>query len=1057
MTMPPILLIIKSYYLHYVDKRFSVEPTNGAQHILLEEFYLEYFKEKNENIRKNLISKIALYTHIYMIHWKLEQNKEILGDKEQASYFQKNKRFLFYIKTEFICKDLYDEAMCFLLIVKNDLFTTLKYENPPYNKKYAKQIVIKNSEEINEWMLSDLLHFFQKRQQLIKYFADILSRNNQQEMHETWTNFVELFGFARTALICNAYINKLGGICQFITSKYFYLFAYDNYFENSTELGKWRIKIVLEFNLYDEWARNFFDNEYEKIYKTDGSEVQPYFLFEKTKFLKSLLDYWKSHNEIFWHSEKIIRERMSRIIQTTKGSKGLLQLKEMVKIVDDEVIDKSALSAMLLWENGPLDTSLYRSFTICIKDAVSEHDKRIRKKGILNNLKNIDDLEGIIFAKLVTCIAKKLKNPSQKGEIVSKLHFDKMSQLIEEGEEEFNKLVTKNKNQLMDFMDSVRAKQIEKLLGEQDEYLSVSERFTDSDTDEETFKEANEYTKSEQNSDKWIDQENKNNCMKTLTEIGINKLSDLLEDLMVNSMKCNLFKSNYILCIMSLNNLHLIHQYIFLLQNSKKITLNDHTLNETDWIQFNLIRTAPKNRKNELELSNEFFNFISSSKIDRNKKAEIISLKKSIASIVENWAEQFTQIKPKLLISGSQLMGAYIDGSDLDLLCVLPDKFPFYHFYDKNEDSLNSFLGKKLHGIISINWIPGKVKILRIELQNIEVDLLSVFIPEKFLLLKHLKLEDDELIRLVTNESSIYALAGYRAGKYQLSLVPSRKEFTALLRAVKIWAKNRLIYASIFGYFNGATLSVMTAKICTLFPHAPLSYLLYQFFSIYSKWNWAHGAPVMLDTITPITLNKFVRKWPPMFNASPMNVITPRFPEKNSAFNVNKFSLRIIIEELNIANQLLSEDFKNWKSIFEKIKFKETFEHFAIILCSAIKFEEFTTNCAFQRSKIRENLSDWANQTKVSEKLKHFQLIPQSEEKIVCNMRNQIAFCRLWLVGLTMKAEYKRINLNLNLAPIYRNDYNQPQKLDVFRIHSFYTEVENLETIVDNLRYTGTQ
>uniref|UniRef100_A0A183BRA1 polynucleotide adenylyltransferase n=1 Tax=Globodera pallida TaxID=36090 RepID=A0A183BRA1_GLOPA len=222
-------------------------------------------------------------------------------------------------------------------------------------------------------------------------------------------------------------------------------------------------------------------------------------------------------------------------------------------------------------------------------------------------------------------------------------------------------------------------------------------------------------------------------------------------------------------------------------------------------------------------------------------------------------------------MSGSQLMGAYIDGSDLDLLCVLPDKLTFYHFYDKNEDSLNSFLKKKLHGIISINWIPGKVKIMRIEHQHIEVDLLPVFIPEKFLLLKHLQLVDDELIRLVTNESSIYALAGYRSGKYQLSLVPSRKKFTALLRAVKIWATNRLIYAGIFGYFNGATLSVMTAKICTLFPHAPLSYLLYQFFSIYSKWNWAHGASVMLDTVTPITLNQFVRKWPPVFGASPMN------------------------------------------------------------------------------------------------------------------------------------------------------------------------------------------
>uniref|UniRef100_A0A914H7Y6 Polynucleotide adenylyltransferase n=1 Tax=Globodera rostochiensis TaxID=31243 RepID=A0A914H7Y6_GLORO len=545
-------------------------------------------------------------------------------------------------------------------------------------------------------------------------------------MHKTWSKFVELFGLARAALICNTKSNQLGSLCQFTAPKYFYPLVYGEYIENSTELGKWRIKIVLEFNLYDEWATNFFEDEYKKL---DESEDQTYFLVEKRMFLNVLLDYWMYYNESFWHSEKIIRKRMSTIGQTIKGK--AVQIKE---IDDKEIIDKNDPNLMLWWENGPLDTSLYRALTICIKEAVSEHDKKFyaaarRRHG------NINELDDTIIETFVICVGKKLKKQSPKGEIVSKLHFDKMSQLVEE-EEEFKKIVTRNKNLLKDFMDNARVKKFVKLLEKKDEYLSVSEGLTDSsDTDEETFKEANVEFEENENSEKHL----------------------------------------------------------------------------------------PK------------------------------------------------YSEPQLLMSGSQLIGAYIDGSDLDLLCVVPDTFDFYHFYEENEDSLKSFLKKKLHGIISLNWIPGKVKILRIELQNIEIDLLPVFVPEKFLLKKDLKLEDDELIQLLTNESSIYALAGYRSGKYQMSLVPSRKEFTALLKAVKIWAKNRLIYAGIFGYFNGATLSVMTAKICTLFPHAPLSYLLYQFFSIYSKWNWSQGAPVMLAPVTPITLNQFVRTWPPIFGTLPIN------------------------------------------------------------------------------------------------------------------------------------------------------------------------------------------
>uniref|UniRef100_A0A183C2H3 Uncharacterized protein n=1 Tax=Globodera pallida TaxID=36090 RepID=A0A183C2H3_GLOPA len=174
---------------------------------------------------------------------------------------------------------------------------------------------------------------------------------------------------------------------------------------------------------------------------------------------------------------------MSTIVQTTKGK--IVQIKE---IDDKEMIDKDDPNLMLWWENGPLDTSLYRALTICIKEAVSGHDKKFYAAGRRKNA-NINELDDTIIEKFVICVGKKLKNPSPKGEIVSKLHFDKMSQLVEE-REDFKKIVTKNKNQLKDFMDNARVKKFVELLEKKDEYLSVSEGLTDSsENDEETFKE----------------------------------------------------------------------------------------------------------------------------------------------------------------------------------------------------------------------------------------------------------------------------------------------------------------------------------------------------------------------------------------------------------------------------------------------------------------------------------------------------------------------------------------------------------------------------------------
>ncbi|KAL3094635.1 hypothetical protein niasHT_023949 [Heterodera trifolii] len=343
--------------------------------------------------------------------------------------------------------------------------------------------------------------------------------------------------------------------------------------------------------------------------------------------------------------------------------------------------------------------------------------------------------------------------------------------------------------------------------------------------------------------------------------------------------------------------------------------------------------------------------------------------------------EQQKLIDPLLLTNGSYMMNAELDSSDLDLLCIVPAQINLNNFLYQPNISFFSMLKKNLTKA-KVSSVSGRVPLIRIEQDQIEFDVLFVPVPLQYLA-EGANLESDQLIRELGTAEAIYSLAGYRSGKFQLSLVKDRETFSQFLKAIKLWAKNRLIYSGLFGYFNGATLSVMATKICALFPYAPLAYLLYQFFTIYSNWNWA-SEPVMIEKLSEFPPQSSLK--PPKIGENSMTVITPRFPEQNASFNVNKFTLRTIVEEIGIANKILTENPSKWAQIFEEINFMNKLAHFALIWCADINQERYITNCGFHKCKIRRNLLEWATTAQVTEQLAQYQLIPQSEQKGTCKI-----------------------------------------------------------------------
>uniref|UniRef100_A0A1I8B8K2 polynucleotide adenylyltransferase n=1 Tax=Meloidogyne hapla TaxID=6305 RepID=A0A1I8B8K2_MELHA len=169
----------------------------------------------------------------------------------------------------------------------------------------------------------------------------------------------------------------------------------------------------------------------------------------------------------------------------------------------------------------------------------------------------------------------------------------------------------------------------------------------------------------------------------------------------------------------------------------------------------------------------------------------------------------------------------------------------------------------------------------------------------------------------------ILSIGGYKANKLILEILEINgkenliNKFRIILKLLKYWAKGNFIYGGKYGYLNGSSLAILTAKVILLFPHGSVPFLLEKFFFIYSTWNWKY--PIKIEKLTnlgsqgwnlnldiksknnlfknnieEINKKRKLKYLMPMF----MTIITPGYPEQNTMFNVNLSTFEIIQREL---------------------------------------------------------------------------------------------------------------------------------------------------------------
>lgn len=208
---------------------------------------------------------------------------------------------------------------------------------------------------------------------------------------------------------------------------------------------------------------------------------------------------------------------------------------------------------------------------------------------------------------------------------------------------------------------------------------------------------------------------------------------------------------------------------------------------------------------------------------------------------------------------GSYCLGVFGPGSDIDTLVTAPRYVSRDDYFKYFPDLLKQMAPP---GAITDLTVVEEafVPIIKFEYWGISIDLIFSRIatltqfPPRY----QLQLTNNEYLRGL-DDRELRSLNGTRVTREILNLVPEQSTFRTALRAIKLWAQRRAIYANIIGFPGGVVWAMMVARVCQLYPKATSSTIVAKFFLVMKGWPWP--LPVQLKQMEDGPLN--VRVWNP--------------------------------------------------------------------------------------------------------------------------------------------------------------------------------------------------
>lgn len=156
-------------------------------------------------------------------------------------------------------------------------------------------------------------------------------------------------------------------------------------------------------------------------------------------------------------------------------------------------------------------------------------------------------------------------------------------------------------------------------------------------------------------------------------------------------------------------------------------------------------------------------------------------------------------------------------------------------------------------------------------------------------------------------------LNAFRDQDYLQRTMPDLASFRIAHRFAKVWAKQRGIYASRFGYLGGFHITLMLSRICKLLirqteGNVTAADIIFNFFNHYAHFDWS--IEMVIDPDFHKTQTVYQRS-----AREPMVILSLHAPRVNVSRTASLPSLQTIVDELKRADNLLSDPGVTWQQV----------------------------------------------------------------------------------------------------------------------------------------------
>ncbi|KAH9862175.1 hypothetical protein IAQ61_010378, partial [Plenodomus lingam] len=284
-------------------------------------------------------------------------------------------------------------------------------------------------------------------------------------------------------------------------------------------------------------------------------------------------------------------------------------------------------------------------------------------------------------------------------------------------------------------------------------------------------------------------------------------------------------------------------------------------------------------------------------------------LKNVVLGTIDKQDHASSGVSLNMVAVGSYALGVWTADSDLDCLCVgsVSSKTFFKLVRQRLARARN-------RGIKILRKVEAKTgTMLELSVDGISADLHycpAARIAERWSEFHGLS-ASDPIFNLPA--LSLRKLKSYRDFLYIQRTLPSLSAFRTAFRCIKLWAVQRGIYSSKFGYLSGTHITLMLTWICKKLRYQSGSVgppdMVVSFFSYYANFDWTNE----------LLFDAFFHESRPRYHRSarePMVILGYHAPHSNIAHTSTTPGLQILMNEFRAAADVLSSPGITWAKFF---------------------------------------------------------------------------------------------------------------------------------------------